>query len=388
MNKNKKIVIATDSFKGSATSMEAGEYIEQGIKRVDVDIDIVKVPIADGGEGTVDALVIGREGEYQSAEVSGPLDAKVNAKYGIIQDNIAVIEMATASGLTLIEDSKKDVFKATTYGTGELIRAALDQGAQEIYIGIGGSATNDGGVGMAQALGVSFKDKEGKEIPRGARGLGLIDTIDVSGLDSRIEETKISILSDVTNPLCGENGASYIYGPQKGASEQDVKELDALLYHYGEKIEDQLGIEIFDEPGAGAAGGLGTGLMVFCGAKLFSGIEKMLSLLNAEAEIKDADLVITGEGQMDSQSLNGKAPIGIAKLAKKYNIPVIAIVGSAGDDLLPIYQSGIDLILDIVNQPMELSYAIKEAEKLITNTGETAYRAFLLEKPVKKSVIV
>lgn len=381
-------MIATDSFKGSATTLEVGRYIEKGIKRVSPNVNIIQIPVADGGEGTVDALVIGCHGEYQFVDVTGPLGNKVHAKFGIIHDNIAVIEMAEASGLTLLEDGKKDVFNATTYGTGELIRSALDFGVKEIYIGIGGSATNDGGVGMAQALGASFRDKDGNEVPRGAIGLGLIEQIDLSELDWRINDVKISVLSDVTNPLCGKNGASYIYGPQKGASDQDTETLDQLLYHYGEKIEQLLEINIFDEKGAGAAGGLGAGLMVFCNAQLFSGINKILSILGIESNLKDADLVITGEGRMDSQSLNGKAPIGIAQLAKKYQLPVIAIVGSSGEDLSQIYELGIDLVLDIINQPMELSYAIQEAEKLIMNAGETAYRAFLLSNKSESSISV
>lgn len=381
MSTSKKVVIAADSFKGSATTIEVESYIEQGIRRVDQDIQIVKIPVADGGEGTVDALVIGCQGEYRYVEVTGPLGGKVEAKFGLINDNrVAILEMAEASGLTLVNEEDRDVFKSTTYGTGELIRAALDLGVDEIYIGIGGSATNDGGVGMAQALGVSFTDSKGQEIGQGAAGLKDISSIDVSNIDWRIHDVKITVLSDVSNPLCGDNGASYIYGPQKGASDDDVIRLDGLLNHYGEKIEEILGINILEKEGSGAAGGLGAGLMVFCEAQLYSGIEKVLEILKFEDELKNADLVITGEGSLDSQSLNGKAPIGIAKLAKKYQLPVIAIVGSSDDYLTPIYEMGIDLVIDIINRPMSLSQAIKDVEILITNTGETAYRAFVLHE--------
>lgn len=380
MNPAKKVIIAADSFKGSASTIEVEDFIERGIRRVDADVEIIKIPVADGGEGTVDALVVGCQGEYQYVEVTGPLGEKVQAKFGVIKNHIAVIEMAEASGIMLVDEEKRNVFKATTYGTGELIKAALDLGVDEIYIGIGGSATNDGGVGMAQALGVSFKDQSDKEIVPGAEGLAAITSIDVSNIDWRIHGVKISVLSDVTNPLCGKNGASYVYGPQKGASEEDVIRLDEILHHYGKKIEELLGVNILEKAGSGAAGGLGAGLMVFCEAQLFSGIEKILEILNIEEELKDADLVITGEGRLDSQSLNGKAPVGIARMAKKYDLPVIAIVGSSDDNLGPIYETGIDLVMDIVNRPMSLSEAIREVETLLTNAGETAYRAFILRE--------
>ena len=380
MDREIKVVIAADSFKGSASTIEVEEYIERGINKVSQSVTVIKVPVADGGEGTVDALVIGCKGTYRYVDVTAPQGNKVKAKFGIIPDNVAVLEMAEASGLALVDVEKDDIYRATTYGTGELIRSALDCGVKEIYIGIGGSATNDGGVGMAQALGVSFKDADGNEIPLGATGLGTIETIDVSGLDGRLKDVKITVLSDVTNPLCGENGASYIYGPQKGASPEDVKKLDASLLHYGEAIRSQLGIDIIAKPGAGAAGGLGAGLMAFCDAESYSGIAKVLSILDIESHFRDADLVITGEGRIDAQSLYGKAPVGIARMAKKYNLPVIAIVGSSGDDLGPIYETGIDLVLDIVNKPMQLAEAIADAETLITNAGESAFRAFMLSR--------
>lgn len=375
-----KIVIASDSFKGSASTIEVANFIEKGIRTLDQAVDIIKIPIADGGEGTVDSLVIGCKGEYRYVDVIGPAGNKINAKYGLLNSDIAIIEMAQASGLHLVDEETKNPFETTTFGTGELIKSALDQGAKQIYVGLGGSATNDGGVGMVQALGGSFKDRNGQEVGFGANGVKSIETIDLTQLDKRLGDVQIIALSDVTNPLCGEKGASYVYGPQKGASADDVKVLDDILCEYGDKIKDQLGIDIVDEAGAGAAGGLGAGLMAFCHAKLDRGINKILEIIDLEGKLKDADLVITGEGRMDDQSLNGKAPIGVATVAKKYNIPVVAIVGSADYDLHEVYKHGIDLVVDTVIKPMPLSEAIDNVEKLITNAGETAYRAFCLKK--------
>lgn len=373
-----KIVVAPDSFKGSATTTEVSDFIEKGIRKVQPNATVIKLPLADGGEGTVAALVIAAKGIYIEKEVTGPLGEKVKAKFGLINKDVAVIEMAEASGLTLVKNEERNPFKTTTYGTGELIKAALDQGVKEIYIGIGGSATNDGGAGMAQALGVSLKDKKGKEIGYGAEALENIDSIDISNIDSRIYNTEITVLSDVTNPLCGKNGASYIYGPQKGASNKDVERLDEILKQYGKRLEATLQKNIIDEKGTGAAGGLGAGLLAFCHAKVNSGIDMILEMIKLEEHVRDADLVITGEGTMDYQSVNGKAPLGVAKIAKKYNVPIVAIVGSEGSDLEKVYHNGIDLIIDIVNKPMNLEEAIKNVAKLTENAGEKAIRAFRL----------
>ena len=378
--KKKKIIIASDSYKGSASTIEVENFIEKGISRVTNNLEIVKIPIADGGEGTVDALVLGCKGQYKYVDVMGPYQELVRAKFGIINHKSAVIEMAQASGLTLAKHGQLNPYEATSYGTGELINEALKFGAEEIFIGIGGSATNDGGVGMAQALGVSFHDKNGQEIGLGAKELAKIVNIDTTNINPKLKQVPIYILSDVTNTLCGPNGASHVYGPQKGANKEQVLHLDQLLQHYGKKIKEKLDIDILEAEGAGAAGGLGAGLLVFCEAKMCRGITKILEILNIHNHLRDADLVITGEGRMDSQSLNGKAPVGIAKLAKKYNLPVIAIVGSTEGDLTEIYQAGIDLVIDIINQPMTLDHAIKDVEWLITNAGETAMRAFLLSK--------
>src|SRR4051794_25944913 len=280
--KNLKILTIVDSFKGSATSIEVENAIQKGIERVSTAFEIIKVPIADGGEGTVDSIVLSRNGEYKHVNVTGPLGSKVEAKYGIIDGKIAVIEMAEASGITLIKEDERDPFKTTTYGTGEVIKDALNHHVEEIYIGIGGSATNDGGVGMAQALGVSFKNKSGIEIGWGAEELTDIDIIDLANIDKRLKNVKITILSDVNNPICGENGASFIYGPQKGASNEDVYILDEKLKHLSNKIRDQLGIDLQRIPGSGAAGGLGGGLISFCNADIKSGLEMILELTKVE----------------------------------------------------------------------------------------------------------
>jgi glycerate 2-kinase len=375
-----KILIASDSFKGSATTYEVAGFIEKGIRRVDENAEVTKLPLADGGEGTVEALIPALEGQYFEETVTGPLGQKVRAKFGIINKDIAIIEMAAASGITLISREERNPFKTTTYGTGELIKAALDHGVKEILIGIGGSATNDGGVGMAQALGVSFKDSQGQEVGFGAASLADIKKIDVSNLDPRIKNTKISILSDVTNPLYGENGASYVYGPQKGASPDDVLKLDAILQEFGDFVEKELAFQVVNLQGAGAAGGLGFGLIAFCNGKMYSGIERILDIIHLEEHVKDADFVITGEGMMDFQSVQGKAPLGVAKIAKKYDVPVIAIVGSEGLHVNRVYDHGIDLVIDIINKPMSLEEAISNVEELVVNAGEKAMRAFCLHR--------
>ncbi|MBY7144570.1 glycerate kinase [Virgibacillus sp. NKC19-3] len=372
------IIIAADSFKGSATSFEVAEFIEKGIKRVEPSAIITKLPLADGGEGTVDALVTALNGKYLTKQVTNPLGEKVTAEFGVMESDIAVIAMAEASGLTLIKNEDKNPFKTTTYGTGELIKAALDYGVKEIFVGIGGSATNDAGVGMAQALGVSFKDRNHKEIGFGAEALESIEYIDASNIDRRIKDTKITVFSDVTNPLCGKNGASYVYGPQKGASDEDVEKLDQLLSRYGKILEEQLNIDIIDNEGAGAAGGLGAGLIAFCEAEIYSGIDKVLKMIKLEKYMKSADLVITGEGKMDFQSVQGKAPLGVAKIAKQYKIPVVAVVGSEGANIIDVYNHGIDLVIDIINKPMSLNEAMEDVNELIENAGEKVIRAFTL----------
>lgn len=374
-----KVIIAVDSFKGSATSKEVEDYIESGILKYKKDnISIKKIPIADGGEGTVEAIVEATSGEYKYLEVKGPLGDTVKAKFGIIKNNIAVMEMAESSGINLVPRENLNPYKATTYGVGQILKQILDMGIKEIYIGIGGSATNDGGAGMLAALGAKFYDSQNNEIGYTPIELSRLSRIDLTNFDSRVTKTKITILSDVRNILCGENGASYIYGPQKGASKEDIVSLDCILNNYGNIIDEYLGEKNSIKPGSGAAGGLGYALLSVCKAEFNEGIIKIMELIELEENLKDADLVITGEGRIDNQSVNGKAPVGIALTAKKYNIPVIAIVGSSDKNLTDIYKNGIDLVLDIINEPMSLDKAIKNVKELLEFTGEKAIRAFYL----------
>lgn len=375
-----KVVIASDSYKGSCSTLQVAEAIEKGIRKVCTNVEIIKIPVADGGEGTIEALVMGIGGRYKEVEVTGPLGEKINTKYGILEGNIAVIEMAAASGLTLVSEENRNPMITTTYGTGQMIKSAMDEGCKKIFVGIGGSATNDGGVGMAQALGVSFVNNEGKEIGYGAGELNELKEIDMTSIDKRLNNTEIIVISDVVNPLCGKNGASAVYGPQKGATPDMVKKLDDNLKHYANVINEKLGMDIIDTPGAGAAGGLGAGLIVFCNAQLQLGIEKVLDITNIDEHLVDADLIITGEGKIDSQSIYGKVPIGVAKRAQKYNIPVVAIVGSVGEGASAVYYHGVDAIMDIINKPMTLEYAMENTHELIAQTAENLMRLLAINK--------
>jgi glycerate kinase len=369
-----KVVIAADSFKGSCSTFEVASAIEKGIRRICMDAEIIKIPVADGGEGTVDSLVKGAGGKYETINVKDPLGRDIECKYGIIKDNVAVIEMAASSGLTLLKEEERNPMVATTYGTGQIIRAALDKGCKKIYIGIGGSATNDGGAGMAQALGVSLKDNKGKEIGNGGGELARIQDVDITNIDPRLKDTEVVILSDVSNPLCGPNGASSIYGPQKGATPEMIKQLDNNLKHYALLIKEKLGLSIIDVPGAGAAGGLGAGLIAFCNAAIFSGIDVALDINGIDCHLMDADLVITGEGQIDSQTVCGKVPVGVAKRALKYGVPVIAIVGSVGKGASAVYEYGVDAIMDIVSRPMSLNDSMKNVSQLLEYAAENVIR--------------
>ncbi len=369
------IIIATDSFKGSLSTVSAARQMETGIRRIFPDADVAIVPVADGGEGTVDAMIGGLGGRLEQVGVTGPLGNMVSAKYGILKSGAAVIEMAEASGLTLVPYEKLDVMSATTFGTGELIRAALEKGCRKIYIGIGGSATNDGGVGMAQALGAHFYDDSGKELPFGGGALGRLARIELQNMDKRLKETEIIIICDVDNPLCGCRGASAVYGPQKGASPQMVLELDRNLSHLARIARQQCGVDAADVPGSGAAGGLGMGLIAFVGAKPQPGIETMLDIANFDEKIKDADLIITGEGRIDGQSVYGKVPVGVAQRAQKYHVPVIAVVGCVGQDAQAVYEHGIQCIFSAVNAPCTVEDAIANAEENVCNAAERAMRA-------------
>ncbi len=376
-----KIIVASDSFKGSCSTLEVAQAVEKGIRKIYQDANVIKIPVADGGEGTVEALVLGTGGNYFEAEVVGPLGEKVIAKYGVLENNIAVIEMAAASGLTLVDKKALNPMIATTYGTGQLLQAAMDKGCKRIFVGIGGSATNDAGVGMAQALGVSFKTVDGKEIGFGGGELAKIAEIDITNVDPRLSKTEIIIMSDVTNTLCGPGGASLVYGPQKGASPEMAKQLDANLSHYAAVIKEKLGKDIIDVPGTGAAGGIGASLLTFCNSIITPGIDKVLDIADIDRHLMDADLVITGEGQIDHQSVYGKVPVGVAKWAIKHKVPVLAIVGSVGEGASAVYSHGVDVIMDIVNRPMTLNEAIENAPALIEQAAENAMRLIKIAAP-------
>jgi len=361
-----KIVVAPDSFKGSLTAVEVSDAIEQGVREIFPEAEVVKIPMADGGDGTVQCLVNATGGKILREKVTGPLGDEVLASYGILGDKkTAVIEMAEASGLTLVPENKRNPLITTTYGTGQLIKAALDQECRKMIIGIGGSATNDGGAGMVQALGVKLLDKNGEEIGFGGGELKKVFRIDTKYLNNHLSETKVLIASDVSNPLCGSKGASRIYGPQKGATPEIIEELDESLAHFAEIIKRDLHKHIKDIPGAGAAGGLGASLMAFLNAELRPGIEIIIEIVKLEQAIKDADLVITGEGKIDSQTIYGKAPIGVARIAKKYNIPVIAVAAIISDDADIVHQHGIDNLIKVSEPPMSLAEPKSKKVRLV-----------------------
>ncbi|MEH7885243.1 glycerate kinase [Bacillus sp. JJ1609] len=367
-----KIVIAPDSFKESLTALEAALAIEKGMKKVLPDADFIKVPMADGGEGTVQSLVDATGGKIISKTVTGPLGESVEAFFGISGDEkTAVIEMAAASGLHLVPAEKRNPLITTTRGTGELIAAALDYGIDRIIIGIGGSATNDGGAGMAKALGIKLLDSEGNEIGDGGGALGNIAAIDMSNMDPRVASVSIEVACDVDNPLTGPKGASSIFGPQKGANPEMVRLLDGNLIHYAQMIRRDVGKDIEKIAGSGAAGGLGGGLMAFLSAELKRGVDIVLEATALEDQLKDADFVITGEGKIDGQTIFGKTPIGVAKTAKKHSIPVIAIAGNVGYDSHVVHEHGIDAVFSIVPGIIPLSDAFENAsvyvERLAAN---------------------
>lgn len=372
-----KVLIASDSFKGSASSSQVAEYIAKGIKKVDATIDIKKIPIADGGEGTIESLLSACHGKSYTKKVVGALGSEINATWGMMNDNEAVIEVAEAAGF-IVDKSKVSPMKTTTYGVGQLIEEALNHDVKTIYIGLGGSSTTDGGVGLAQALGVHFYDDNGQEVGLGGQELIKIKDIDISNIDGRLSKCQIIGLSDVTNPLTGEEGSAYVFSPQKGATSDEVEQLELGLQNLRRVSKEVLGKEYGDTPGAGAAGGIGFALLTLLGGQLESGIQKIMRLINLEEEIKRADLVITGEGQMDGQSIKGKAPIGIAKLAKKHKLPVIAITGSIGNSIEKVYENGVDLVISSTSSPMTLEEAVKNSDKLLGLAGMTAIKAYNL----------
>ena len=370
-----KIVIAPDSFKESMTAKEVCDAVEKGMKKILTDAEFVHAPMADGGEGTTQSLADATGGKIYFEECMGPLGEKVKAKLGLLGNgHIAVLEMASASGLELVPRSKRNPMITTTYGTGELIKKALDLGVKTIIVGIGGSATNDGGAGMIQALGGKLLDKNGKNIGFGGGELSKLEKIDLTEMDSRIKNTKFIVASDVQNPLTGETGASNIFGRQKGATEEMVVILDNNLRKFAEIIRRDVGKDVENIPGAGAAGGLGAGLMAFLNAELKKGIDIVIEYSHLEEKIKGADLVITGEGNIDGQTRFGKTPYGVVSVAKKYGIPTITLAGGIGKDIDILYDYGFDAIFSIMQKVESLEDAIKNGKINMEKTAENIAR--------------
>lgn len=360
------ILVAPDSYKGSLSAVAVADAMEQGIRSVFPNARVTKVPIADGGEGTVEALLAAAGGQVVLQNVTGPLGNSVEAHWGILGDGrTGVIEMAAASGLALVPANRRDPRVTTTYGTGELIRAALDRGLHRLIIGIGGSATNDGGAGMIQALGGRFLDAAGNELARGGSELARLSSIDLAGLDPRLSDVEILVACDVDNPLCGPHGASAVYGPQKGASPEMVTELDGALGKYARIAEMATGKDVAQVPGAGAAGGLGAGFLFFTGARLQSGVQIVLEAVDFGRLVREADLVITGEGNTDHQTARGKAPVGVARIAKQFDVPVVCLSGGLGDGSDEVLDEGIDALASIVDGPASLDECIASARELL-----------------------
>ncbi|GLO67443.1 MULTISPECIES: glycerate kinase [Oceanobacillus] len=378
--KKKKIVIAPDSFKESMTAQQAAEAIAKGVKSVFQDkLDLELIPMADGGEGTIQSLADALDGTTHSKKVTGPLGNSVIANYAISGDKTtAIIEMAEASGIALVPSEIRNPLKTTTHGTGQLIQAALDHNVEKIILGIGGSATNDGGAGMVEALGGKLLNSEGNSIPSGGGSLIDLDDIDLSNLDKRLQDVQIIVACDVDNPLLGEYGASAIYGPQKGADKKMVSDLDSALSNYHDVLERVTKKSVKDIPGAGAAGGLGAGLLAFLHAKLEPGVEIVLKETNFYERVVDADLVLTGEGKIDGQTIYGKTPIGVAKATKRFNIPVIALSGTLGTDYEKVYNHGIDAAFSIVQGPCDLEDALKNGPNYLEGLARNVAKLLVI----------
>lgn len=377
-----KIVIAIDSFKGSMSSMEAGLSARDGILKAIPDAKVVVKPLADGGEGTTDALIEGLSGEEIRISVKGPYGECVNAHYGLIRETgTAVMEMAEASGITLSE--RREPMSATTYGVGEMIKDALDRGCRDFIIGIGGSATNDGGIGMLKALGARFMDADGNDCGEGGAALSRISDMDLTGMDQRLRDCRIRVACDVDNPLCGENGATYIYGPQKGVTDDIKQELDDAMARFADVSAEKLGRDMRDRSGAGAAGGLGYALLMYLDAELIPGIELIMEAVGLEKELMDADIAITGEGRLDYQTAMGKAPVGVAKLAKKHGLITLAFAGSVTHEAGKCNEEGIDAFFPIVRGVSTLQEAMdnKTAKANMTAAAEQAFRLIRAAKP-------
>ena len=378
-----KVVVAIDSLKGSLSSLEAGNAIKQGIKRVYQDAKIIVKPLADGGEGTVEALVSGMNGKIETVVATGPLGDKIESSYGIIPEKrLAIMEMASIAGITLLSLKQRNPLYTTTYGLGEMIKDAISKGCNNFIIGIGGSATNDGGSGMLQALGFDLLDKDGNQVPLGARGLKDLVKIDDKNVLPELKKCQFKIACDVTNVLCGENGCSVVFGPQKGATSQMIKDMDQWLYNFANLAKKKYPHSDALVPGTGAAGGLGFAFLTFVKATLESGIDIILETIDLKSDLKDVDVVVTGEGCLDRQSAMGKAPVGVAKMAKLYNKPVIAFAGSVTKEAKLCNQEGIDAYFPIIRNITTLQEAMakENAKNDLTDTVEQVFRLWKIKQ--------
>jgi glycerate kinase len=374
-----KIIIAPDSFKDSLSASGVASAIADGLARVWPDAQLIQCPMADGGEGTVESILDACEGQLRTTRVQGPLGAPVEARWGWLpQSHTAIIEMAEASGLQLVPPGQRDACTSSTLGTGELIRAALDAGAQRVILAIGGSATNDAGSGALQALGVRLLDRDGQALPLGGLALARVARVDLSHLDPRLAEVRFEIAADVDNPLCGPHGASAIFGPQKGASPQQVEQLDQALGQFADQAARVLGKDVRDEPGSGAAGGLGFAAKAFLGARFRPGVEVVAELVGLAEAVQGADLVITGEGRFDAQTLRGKTPFGVARIAKQHQVPVIVIAGTLGEGYEQMYEHGVDAAFALASGPMTLEQACAEAPRLLRDRAADIARVWRL----------
>lgn len=372
-----KIVIAPDSFKDSLSAQGVADAIALGLAQVWPDAQLIKCPMADGGEGTVESILAACEGELRRTVVRGPLGAMVDAAWGWLpQSHTAIIEMAEASGLQLVPLAQRDACISSTFGTGQLIRAALEAGAQRVILAIGGSATNDGGAGAMQALGVKLLDAQGQTLSPGGLALAQLARVDLSDIDPRLAQVRFDIAADVDNPLCGPHGASAIFGPQKGASPEQVQSLDHALGHFADHCANVLNQDVRDEPGSGAAGGLGFAAKAFLGAQFKAGVEVVAELVGLADAVQNADLVITGEGRFDAQTLRGKTPFGVARIARQQGVPVIVIAGTLGEGYQTLYEHGIDAAFALASGPMTLAQACNEAPQLLRERASDIARVW------------
>ena len=370
-----KIVIAPQAYKGSISALGVATAAEKGVVKVFPDAEVILCPVADGGDGTLETLVEGSEGETKETKVTGPIGKKLTASWGAMGDGeTAVIEMARSSGLALLSLEERDPLNSTTFGLGEVILQALDGGFRNFIVGIGGSATNDAGAGMAQALGANLLDENGKQLPFGGAALDRLSKIDLSDMDPRLQDCNFQVACDVNNPLTGPEGASAVYGPQKGATSMDINQLDKALGNFSDVVKNQLGMDVESMAGAGAAGGLGAGMVAFLDGNLRAGVEIILDFVELRTKIDGANLVITGEGGMDFQTVYNKAPIGVARLASEMSIPCFGISGMLGENYQVVHEHGLESALSIVSGPMTLEEASSNVSELIENSVEEALR--------------